>query len=179
MRKMILAILIVVSGNVHAEGSFLKPGLWEIKQIHQVMDGRDMTAQMAAAQAKMQEHMSSVPPAQRAQLEAMMSGQGTLRICISEAMAARGKPIVDRDGKCEPASVSRSDDKVTFEFNCTMDGRTRTGKGESTRSGDTITTKMDMTTADAKGTHNMQAETRMTFLGADCQGVKPVDQMGK
>jgi len=180
MKKLTLAVLIALSGSAFAQSQGLKAGLWEMKPIHQVMDGRDMTAQMAAAQAKMQQQMANMPPAQRAQIEGMMSGQGgTMRVCVSEAMAAKGKPMVDRDGRCEPATVHRSGDKTTFEFNCTTERGTRTGKGESIVSGDTITTKMDMSMTDAKGAHTMQSETQMKYLGPDCQGVKPADQYGK
>jgi hypothetical protein len=179
MKRLILAIFAAVCASAYADSGYWKQGLWEVKMVHNVVDGKDMSAQMAAAQAKMQQQMANMPPAQRAQIEAMMSGSGSYRVCVSAAMAARDSPMVDREGKCEPAKVSHSGDKTTFEFNCTTERGTRVGKGESVRSGDTITTRMDMSSTDAKGTHTMQAETQMTFLGADCQGVKPADQMGK
>jgi Protein of unknown function (DUF3617) len=158
----------------------MKPGLWEMKNIRQVMDGRDMSAQMAAAQAKMQERLASMPPDQRAKLEAMMPpSQGTYRVCISEAMAARGRPMIDREGHCDPAKFDRSGNKITFEFNCTTSGNTRTGKGETIINGDTMTTRFDATTTDSRGTHTMQSESQMNYLGADCQGVKPADQFAK
>lgn len=178
MKKTILAVLIVLCGNAHAEG-FLKQGLWEVKMTKQVMDGHDMTAQMAAMQAKMQQQLANMPPAQRAQIEAMIAGHGAYRLCVSAEMAARNGPILGRERGCEPASFNRSGNTSTFEFSCTVAGQTRTGKGTATRDGDTITTSVDMKTTDAKGVHAMQAETQMTFLGADCQGVKPADQLGK
>jgi hypothetical protein len=176
---MMLSILVAMSGSVFADSGYLQPGLGEMKMLHNVVDGHDMAAQMAAAQAKMQAQMANMPPAQRAQIEGMMGNQGGSRFCVSPAMAAKSKPMVDRDGKCEPAKVTRSGDKTTFEFNCTTDRGTRVGKGESVHSGNVITTKMDMSSTDSKGTHTMQAETQMTFLGTDCQGLKPADQMGK
>jgi hypothetical protein len=179
MKKLTLAIVIAISGSAFAQTSFMKPGLWETQIIHQVMDGKDTTAQMAAAQAKMQERLATMPPEQRAKIEAMMPNQGTFRVCISEAMASRGKPMIDREGHCDPAKMDRSGNKISFEFNCTTTGRTRTGKGESVVSGDTVTTRFEATTTDAKGTHTMQSETQMKFLGADCQGIKPADQFAK
>ena len=178
MTKLTLAILITLSGTAFAQSSSLKAGLWEMKPLQQIMDGRDMTAQMAAAQAQMQQQMASMPPAQRAQMEAMMRNQGS-RICVSPAMAAKGKPLVDREGRCEPATVNHSGDTTTFEFNCTTAEGTRVGKGESIVSGDTVTTRMDMTTTDAKGRHTMQSEIQMRYLGPDCQGVRPADQLAK
>jgi hypothetical protein len=190
MKKLALAILIVVSGTTFAQSSSLKAGLWEMKLIHQVMDGRDMTAQMAAAQARMQQATANMTPDQRKQMESMMKGMGTgtssqsglgggRRMCISPAMAAKNAPMVDHEGQCPPAKVTRSGNKSSFEFNCTSNGRTRVGRGESTVSGDTITTSVNMTMTDARGSHTMQSESQMTYLGSDCQGIKPVDQLVK
>jgi Protein of unknown function (DUF3617) len=184
MKKLTLAILLTLSGAAFAQSSSLKPGLWEIKPISQIMDGRDMTAQMASAQAKMQQEMANMPPEQRKQMETMMGPQGasagsSMRICVSPAMAARDKPMVDPEGRCEPATVNRSGNKTSFEFNCTANGRTSVGKGESTVSGDTVTTRVDMTMTDARGRHTIKSESQMKYLGSDCQGIKPLDQLVK
>lgn len=188
MKKTTLAILFVLSGGASAQGSGLKAGLWEVKQIKQIMDGRDMAAQMAAAQAQMAQSMANMPPERRKQMEAMMGGKGmpgqggggmATRICISAAMAASDKPMVDPEGRCAPAKTSRSGNKTSFEFNCTTQGRTMVGKGESTISGDTVSSRMDMTTTDASGRHTMQSESQMSYLGPDCKGVRPADQLGK
>jgi hypothetical protein len=187
MLKPTLAVLIALSGTAFAQGNVLKPGLWEVKQISQVMDGRDMTAQMASAQARMEQSMAKMTPEQRKQMEAMMGGRamtqgaggGGTRICISPAMAARDKPMVDPEGQCEPAKVSRSGNKSSFEFNCNANGRTMVGKGETTVSGDLVNTRMDMTTTDARGSHTMKSESQMKYLGPDCQGIKPMDQLAR
>ena len=187
MKKLTFAILITLSSGAFAESSSLKAGLWEMKTIRQVVDGRDMTAQMAAAQAKMQQSMASLTPDQRKQMEAMMKGMGAgsssagslARICISPAMATRNAPMVDHEGRCAPAKVTRNGNKSTFEFNCTNNGRTMVGTGENTTSGDTISTSVNMTVTDTKGRHTMQSESQMTYLGSDCQGIKPADQLAK
>ncbi len=184
MKKVALVILLILSGGSFAQSSSLKQGLWEIKPIKQVRDGQDMSAQMAAAQEKMQQSLASLPPEQRKQMQAMMgknsaSAAGITRICVSAAMAARDKPMVDSEGHCEPSKVSRSGNTSSFEFNCTTEGRTMVGKGESTVSGDTVSSRMEMTTTDARGRHTMQSEVQMRYLGTDCQGIKPVDQLAK
>lgn len=187
MNKLAFVILITFCSSAFAESSSLKAGLWEIKPIRQVVDGRDMTAQMAAAQAKMQQAMASMTPDQRKQMETMMKGMGTnspsagslARICISAAMAAKNAPMVDHEGRCAPAKVTRNGNKSTFEFNCTTNGRTMVGSGESTTNGDTISTSVNMTMTDSKGHHTMQSESEMTYLGSDCQGIKPADQLVK
>jgi hypothetical protein len=182
MNKALIAIIVTLSGAASAQSPTLKPGLWEMKSIRQVVDGRDLTAQRAAASARMEQAMANMTPEQRAQMEAMMSAQGGgspgvagggTRICISPAMAAKDKPMVGSDGRCEPAKVNRSGNKTSFEFNCSADGRTEVGRGESTVSGDTVTTRVDMAMTDARGRHTMQTESQMKYLGPDCQGIKP------
>jgi hypothetical protein len=81
--------------------------------------------------------------------------------------------MVGSDGRCEAAKVNRSGSKTTFEFNCSANGRTEVGSGESTVSGDTVTTRVDMAMTDAQGRHTMQTESQMKYLGPDCQGIKP------
>lgn len=185
MKNLALALLAVAVSPVFAQGSGIKPGLWEVKIIKQVMDGRDTAAQMASAQAEMQRAMAGMSPAQRKQMEAMMGSHGmpaqgaagTSRICISPAMAASDKPMVDPDGRCPPASVSRSGNTARFEINCKVDGRTMVGKGESTIASDSVMTRMDMVSTDSSGRHTMQSESQMRYLGPDCGGVKPMDQL--
>lgn len=181
MRKCTIAIFLLLSSAAFAQSPSMKPGLWEVKQVHQVVDGRDMAAQMAAANAKMEQAMANMTPAQRKQMEAMMGSQGMpgqgagggTRVCISPAMAAQVKPMVDPEGHCEPAKITRSGAKTSFEFHCSANGRTQVGKGESTVSGDAVTTLMDMTVTDAQGSHVMHSESQMKYLGPDCQGLKP------
>lgn len=181
MKKLVFAILITLNGISCVQASELKAGLWEINPTSQIMDGRDMTAEMSQAQAMMKQQMSSLSPAQRAQMQSMMGRQGatagSTRICVSPAMAARDKPMVDNEGRCEPATVKRSGNKTSFEFNCNSNGYTSIGKGESTASGDTISTRMDMTVTDAQGKHTLHSEFQMKYLGSDCKGIVPVDQM--
>ncbi len=188
MKKLAAATLILLCTTAFAQSSSINPGLWEISVIRQVIDGRDMTAQLAAAQTKMQQAMTNMSPEQRQRLEAMMGGQGlpaqsgsggSTRICISAAMAARDRPLVDPQGLCEPAKVSRSGNKISFEFNCAAHGGTSVGKGESTLSSDMVATRVDMTMTDARGQHTIQNESQMKYLGPDCQGIKPIDELAK
>ena len=183
MKKTSLAILLVVSSAAFADPGTMRAGLWETKILHQLVDGRDMSAQMAAAQAKMQAAMANMTPEQRQMMGARMKnmpGQGgSTRICISPAMAAKHMGQTDPDGHCPPASVSTSGNKTTYSFNCTRNGHSTSGNGVSTVNGDTMTSHIEATTTDAKGTHNMVMDTQMTYLGADCQGITPIDQLAK
>jgi hypothetical protein len=183
MRKSMLAWLFALAAiQVFADGIGLKPGLWETRVVKQLMDGRDMSAQIAGASAQMQQAMANMTPEQRARMDAMMKDRGgptvgsngTIRMCISPEMASRDKPRIDREG-CEPATVSRSGNHATFEFSCTRNGNVTSGKGEATTRGDSISTVVDTTVRRASGeTHVMHSETEMKFLGADCGDVKPI-----
>lgn len=185
MKRLIVAASVaVVAGSPYAQTPGMKAGLWELKTVKQVVDGKDMQAQMAAAQAQMKQAMANMPPERRKQMEATMgrqgaamSGSGAMRMCISPEMAARDKPMVDPEGKCEPAKVSRSGNRTSFEFNCKTATGSMVGRGDSTFAGDTISSRMDMTMTDAKGKHTMQSESQMKYLGADCGGLKPVGPM--
>ena len=175
--------VLVIAMRVIAAGLGIKPGLWETRVTKQVVDGKDMTAQISGVTAQMQKMMASMSPDQRAQMEAVMKqhgasmapGDGTIRLCISPEMASRDTPWVDPKGRCQPAKVTRSGNQATFEVSCAADGTTTNGKGTSTVSGDLITSQMDMTTSRSNGeTHVTHTETEMKFMGADCGDVKPL-----
>ena len=174
--------LVLVGLAAFAAGMTLKPGLWEIKVVKQVMDGRDMSAQMAAAAANMQQAMANMTPEQRAKMQAMLpstaglGGNGGFRICVSPEMAKRNTPVIDKDGRCQPATVNHSGNVTTYEFSCSSNGSSRQGKGQVTTVGDVITTVADMTSTTANGaTHVMHNESEMHFLGADCGDLKPIE----
>lgn len=176
MKKTLFALSLPLLAAPALAGD-MKAGLWEVRTIKQVVDGQDMQAQMA----EMQRQLASLPPAQRKQMEAMMGRQGigmgpggATRMCISEEMARRDAPVVDPDGRCQPTKVSRSGNTVRYEIDCMMDGRRTTGKGESTFSGNSVHSRMDMVTMDASGRHTMQTESQMSYLGPDCKGLAPV-----
>lgn len=181
---MIAVALAVLATNAMAGGQ-VKAGLWEIRTLKQVMDGQDMMAEMAAMQAQMQQMMAKAGPAQKKQMEAMMGRQAAPsgnvhRVCISPEMAARDQAMFTSDQKCEPAKTSQSGNKATYEFNCRQqDGTTMVGKGESIFSGDTVSSKVDMLMTGARGKHTLQTESQMKYLGSDCQGLKPADQIAR
>jgi hypothetical protein len=186
LEVVMLAGLGVLAGQAWGQAA-MKPGLWEVKTIKQVMDGKDMMGEMAKAQAEMQQMMARMSPQERKQMEAMMGGQmgmsmakpNVIRLCVSPEMAARDESTIAADPDCKPSKVTRSGNKTTFEIDCTSHGQKMNGKGESVVAGDSISTKMDMTTSDARGRHTMQSESQMKFVGADCGGLKPADQLAK
>jgi hypothetical protein len=166
---------------VHAAGLGLKPGLWEVKVVKQLMDGRDVSAQMSAAMSQAQQALAKLPPEQRARIEAMMNNagvgrtnNGTFRICVSPEMAQQNAPVLDKDGRCQPVMLSRHGDRVDFQFDCSTNGTSMQGKGEATVTPESVNTHTEMTTTSATGgSHQMQNDTQMSYISADCGDLKP------
>ena len=182
-RILVAAGLAVAACAVSAAEPMMKAGLWEMRIEKQIVDGQDMAGKMAAAQAEMQKAMAGMPAEQRKQMEQMMAGRGmggagnpnVHRLCVSPEMAAQDKPVAAGDPKCQPSKYQRSGNRTTFEMNCPG----MVGKGESVVSGDSIATTMDMTMTDESGRHTMHSASRLRYVGADCQGIKPADQLAR
>ncbi len=179
-----MAIAATVAGATAAatEGGTVKPGLWEIRLVRQIVDGRDVTALVPAALAGMQQLMGNMTPQQRRQMEATLGrppASTTQRICVSPEMAAGDKPLLPPDVKCEPTAFNRGGNRVAFEFSCADQGRTTTGKGESVLASESVATRIDMVTNDANGRHTWQNDTQARFVGADCGNLKPADQVAR
>ncbi|HET7774640.1 MAG TPA: DUF3617 domain-containing protein [Burkholderiaceae bacterium] len=161
----------------------MKAGLWETRVTRQTLNGEDMNARMAEAQKRMQEATARMTPEQRKQMEQMMGKQGmqmgtpgTARFCVSAAMAARQEPLPDPEGHCKNEKFVRSGNTVDFEFVCTRPDGTMRGKGRTSFSGDSSRTEMTMTGQRAGKPMNMVMESESRYLGADCGGLKPIDQ---
>jgi hypothetical protein len=182
MKRTLVAFAITLAAASAYAGNNVKPGLWEIRTTKQLMDGEYLMADMAAFPAEMKKMMANAPPAQRKQMEAMMNkqafpGDKVHRICISPAMAARDQAMFISNNECEPTKVGRSGNKTFYEFNCKTRGGTMAGKGESVAAGDSISNKVDMVMTDARGEHTIKTESQMKYLGPDCKGIKPADQL--
>jgi hypothetical protein len=174
------ALAVAATGALSAAEPAVKPGLWEVKLVRQFMDGRDVTTLVPAALAGMQQLMANMTPQQRRQMEATFGrppANTTQRLCISPEMAAGDKPLLPPDVKCEPTAFSREGAVVKFEFNCTDQGRTTSGKGESVLAAESVSTRIDMVTSDASGRHTWQNQSQASYVGADCGKLKPADQV--
>lgn len=159
----------------------LKPGLWEMKVTKQIVDGKDVTAQVNSGIEMLRQSLANMTPEQRQKMSAMMGNlavgsSGAPSICVSAAMAAKNQPLVGHGANCPPAKITHSGNQTTFELQCTSNGKTTVGTGTSIVNGNVITTSMTATISDAKGQHVMQNESQMTFVGSDCQGIRPIDQ---
>ncbi|HEX8955640.1 MAG TPA: DUF3617 family protein, partial [Burkholderiaceae bacterium] len=124
--------------------------------------------------------LANLPPEQRAMIESHMKGSGFggggMRVCISPAMAAKHELGGDPHSHCPPASTEVSGNTISFVVNCTYQGRTTVGKGQAVLNGDSYAIHSDVKETDSKGTHTAVSDIQMTYLGSDCQGIKPMDQ---
>lgn len=183
MKKLTLAMVLVLSVSANAETLSMKAGLWETKIIHQIMDGKDMAPEIAAAQAKMQAAMANMTPEQRAQmapmLKNMQGSNGVMRMCVSPAMAAKQAAMIEPGGNCNVSSITTSGSKTDFSYSCSHNGRSSSGTGERIENGNMVSTHLNITTNDSKGQHKMIMDIDMKYFGADCQGVVPFDDMIK
>jgi len=170
-----------MAGESQAAGLGLKPGLWEVRLVRQVVDGHDVSAQLSESVAKAQTALGKLPPDARARAQANLPlsqqpGSNTrFRICLSPAMAASDLPVLDKDGSCRPMLLSRSGQRTTFSIQCSTDGTQVKGRGEAVRSGALISAQSDVTTRAVDGsTHTLHNETQMQYVGADCGKLAPL-----
>ena len=178
-----LSAAVLLSLPAFAENPLgMQAGLYELKTVKLVQDGVDHSAQMSDTMAKMQAQMASMPPDQRAKMEAMMQQHGvsmgssggamTIQICRTAEQAKNHSIPVGQNGQCQ-SSYSQSGGSFSFTYSCPTKEGTTSGKGSVTRSGDVLTIVSDGTTTGANGSHTMQSEMQMRYLGADCGAVKP------
>ena len=180
-RRTLLTVIAIAALPVFAGDAGLKAGLWQVRLVRQIVDGHDTSTQMAASLEQMKQAMANLPPEQRERMEAMMKqsglrqdGEGGYRVCISPQMAQRNAPVLDREGRCQPASIKQHGGTTDFQFSCTTNGVSMSGKGEAIALANVIKTHTEVTTSTASGgTHQMQSDTEMIYLGSDCGDLKP------
>lgn len=176
------AAIALLAGGAHAQK--IRPGLWE-----NTVAMKSGGGQAEAAMAQMQAQLASMPPEQRAQVEAMMARQGmgvgagkpnTVRSCISPEMAARDQ-FHSGDSRCKQTSHTRSGNVVRFKVVCEAEGARGSGEGEGeiTLVSETENKgRMTFTTMRQGQTMRMEMETTSRWLGRDCGDVKPMGTGG-
>lgn len=145
-------------------GALGKPGLWE-STVH--------SPELDQARAQMTQQMARMPPAQRAQMEAMMNNMGVgitpsgaTRVCVTDEMAKDPMPAAMPDGCKGSSKVSGR--TVSFEYSC-QDGAH--GRGEFSYPDDRSYT--GWTDGTVRGRHT-RVEHAGRWISADCGSVKPL-----
>lgn len=160
----------------------VKPGLWE-NTTTSTISGLQMPANMPQLTP---EQMARIPPAQRAQMEAMMKGgagaptTNTMKACVTAAQLS--KPLFDNgDKSCTYKMTGSSSSSQNIHMEC--------NKGNTKMSGDVTLNRLDAehvtgeasmkTTGDSstKGSMAQNMTIKLSFsnkfLSSDCGDVKP------
>ncbi|MBI5722177.1 MAG: DUF3617 domain-containing protein [Burkholderiales bacterium] len=160
-----------------AQAQKVRPGLWE-----NTVSIKSGGGQAEAAMAQMRAQLASMPPEQRAQVEAMMARQGmgmapgkpnAVRSCITPEMASRSE-LHPGDKNCKSTGHSRSGNTVRFKFACENERGTAEGEGEFVLVSDTETKGKMFVNATRQGqAFRMDMVSSSKWIAADCGDVKP------
>jgi hypothetical protein len=167
-----------------ADGPQRKPGLWEVES---TVHGNGLPD----ASAQMQESMAKMSPQQRAMVEEMMKKHGvamggpghphSFRYCLSPEQAAREavpQAQPDADTHCTRQLDKTSATEAKFSFSCQRkDGSTVKGEGRAyDLSPESYAMSLHMTMQRNGQPMELQTEQKGHWVGANCQGLKPLGQ---
>ena len=182
MQRLIAVVVFALAAPAAVAADYgLKPGLWEVRVVKQVVDGSDVSAQLSSAATQIREALKALPADQRGKVEAAMrdhsltvNDNGSYHVCISPEAAKRELPAFDNSGSCAPAEQSRVGNTVNFTFSCDSVAGTIHGTGEAVIASERVNTKVNTHSTDPSGgQHEISSETEMHYLTADCGNVKP------
>ena|SRR5579883_860940 len=177
MMKTIVAMIALASPLMYGADNIIpidvKPGLWETT----------MKTEMNGATMQMpqipEETLNRMPPEQRARVEAMMKGRGSLgnnttRSCITKDMIAQGLAY-QKDKSCTYKLANSSASKQEIHVECT--------RGPNQTNGDLVLDRVDSehvkgnmvmkVSNDGRGAMNMKMAFESKFISSDCGSVKP------
>ncbi|THB72614.1 MAG: DUF3617 domain-containing protein [Gammaproteobacteria bacterium] len=132
-----LLLLTSISANLHAGDYDYKPGLWEIKT---TMEVEGVPAQMKA--------LMKVPPV------------------VEQECIKANEDLFKSDNECKYDTKRINANKIQVTFKCLEDGREMTGKGETTFSGETLSSWTEMKTQGPTGPMTMKNTTTGKYIGS-------------
>jgi hypothetical protein len=172
MKRLAISLALLAAVQAQAQTS-IKPGLWEMN--NKVKTGNAQTDQ---ALSMAMQQLANMPPAQRAQMEAMMAQNGvsmpkqgadggmTLTACVTPEMAARKEIPIHQKGKC----TSKQDqvaNGIDIAFTCTDPASS--GRGQIRFQGDSAyTMTMDVNNSTGAGPQKATVESTGRWLSATC-----------
>ena len=185
IRHRLLTVFAIAAGVLSVPAGaadLMKPGLWEIASKPSGPGG----AQMQAMMAQVQQHMRTMPAAERARAEAAMAKNGvtmdngtmTAKMCITPEMARKQQLPMTQRGNCNYQVSPPAGNTISFTLNCSNPNIVSEGK--ATFSDSTHYTATSHTTggmgAPAAGAPaaSMSMESTGRWLGADCGSIQPV-----
>ncbi len=157
-----------------------KPGLWETTSTLE-MEGMPQNMQMPQLTP---EQMAKIPPAQRAQVEAMMknraslTGPHTSRSCATRESLSSGLGMGEsREANCTRQIVSSTSSRADVHIECTPKSSTNAKSvGDIVMEridGEHLRGNMVMKTATPERTVNMKLAFTSKWISSDCGDVKP------
>lgn len=100
------------------------------------------------------------------------AGPTYMRMCFTQAMIDASNPV-PQSGQCDRYKEIRSGNRTRIDFSCSKDGTSATGRSDETVDGNSRHSVIDVSTSDKEGTHTIHLETKMIFLGSDCNAAYP------
>ncbi|MBS0449653.1 MAG: DUF3617 domain-containing protein [Proteobacteria bacterium] len=177
--RLALLVLGLVAASVWAQTAPpIKPGLWEIQT------GRDVDGKKAPDPG---DRLKNLPPAQRAQIEAMMKqrgvalsndGSATVKICLSaDSLAHGGWQGSDRSDhaqneRCKSEVTERNGSTWKWHAACTDPEVVSDGVAEFTN-GESYTVHLTNVTKAQGMPRTTQMSIAAKWLGASCGDLKP------
>lgn len=171
MKRLLIALAML--GAVSASAQTIKPGLWETNS--KVKTGNAQTDQ---ALSMAMQQLANLPPAQRAQMEAMMAQNGvsmprsgadggmSLSACVTPEMAAKKEIPIDQKGKCS-SKQEQVPGGLNISFSCTDPASS--GSGQVRFQGDSAyTMTMNVTNDSGSGPHQATVESTGRWVSASC-----------
>ncbi|MFA9218443.1 MAG: DUF3617 domain-containing protein [Sphingomonadaceae bacterium] len=168
--KRLIAVLLTAAA-AHASAQTMKAGQWELQ--NKITSSNAQTDQAMAAALR---QLASLPPEQRAQIEALMakngasmpkvSGDGSMQlsVCVTPEMAARQEIPTGQQGNCSSTNLVVPGG-LNLSFRCTNPASSGTGTvrfiGDSG-----YTSSMTVTTHAHGKPEQMQVESKGRWLGA-------------
>jgi Protein of unknown function (DUF3617) len=156
----------------------MQAGLWEMRSKVVGAPGGAMAKNLE----RIQTQMANMPPEQRKAVQAMMAKQGiqmgndgstTLKMCVTQEMAARSQLPNLQEGNCSQKYAPRVGNAQSFSFSCT--NPTSQGEGTLTFNGDKAYTSAVTVRTENQGvqdTITMNAQSK--FLSTNCGAIKPM-----
>lgn len=179
VRRGVLVLVLVTAGVSMVAGAQvapIKPGLWEV-QMQQEAAGQAMP--------NMAEQLQKMPPAQRAQIEAMMKKQGiamgadgsrAMKVCYTREMLDANAWQESISTTCKTEYLTRTASRWTWRTTCAAPGAS-VSDGEAVFKGSDAYTVRVATRREAAGAVKAaESKTQLDarWLGADCGTIKPM-----
>ena len=173
MKRFLIAAAILSAAMASANAQTIKPGLWEP---HNTVKTGDLQTD-AAIQTAMQQ-LANMPPAQRAQMEAMLAQNGvsvpkvggdgsmTVTACVTPEMAAKKELPLNQKGNCTSKTVPAAGG-LDVSFSCS--NPTSSGQGRIRFSDDShYTMIMDVNTEATGAPQQVKVNSTGRWVGASC-----------